>query len=493
VIRYTGRVTDELHDDHFHDECGLFAIWGHPEAANIAYLGLHALQHRGQESCGIVSSDGKVLHAHRAMGLVGDSFDTATLEKLPGAMAIGHVRYATHGSSLLKNAQPIAVEYAGGSLAVAHNGNLVDAETVREALEERGAIFQSTSDTECLVHLVAQARSGDVADRIVAALGAVTGAYSLLFMTEKKIIAVRDPRGFRPLVLGRLGDAHVVASETCAFDLIGAEYVRSVEPGELIEIDARGVRTRWLPGAAGRGREGESVPAAAPREGGRFCVFELVYFARPDSVVEGQPVYEARKRMGQALAREHAVPADLVIAVPDSGVPAAIGYAQESKLPFEVGLVRSHYVGRTFIEPQQSIRHFGVKLKLNAVREVLAGRRVVVVDDSIVRGTTSRKIIKMLRDAGAKEVHFRVSSPPTVGPCFYGIDTPDRGELIAANMSVEEIRKFLACDTLGYLSREGMMTAVRGPGGYCDACFTLNYPVAVQPTRRQHPLRLIAE
>jgi amidophosphoribosyltransferase len=371
----------------------------------------------------------------------------------------------------------MAVEYAGGSLAIAHNGNLVNAESVRERLESRGAIFQSNSDTECLVHLVAQAKGADVVDRIVEALGVVSGAYSLLFMTEKKIIALRDPLGFRPLVLGKLGGAAVVASETCAFDLMGAEYVRDVEPGELVEIDESGIRSRRL-GADTGGKRG-------------FCVFELVYFARPDSVVEGRPVYDARKRMGQALAREHAVGADVVIAVPDSGVPAAIGYAQEAKVPFEVGLVRSHYVGRTFIEPQQSIRHFGVKLKLNAVREVLAGRRVVVVDDSIVRGTTSRKIIKMIRDAGAKEVHFRVSSPPTIGPCFYGIDTPDRGELIAANQSIEEIRKFLGCDTLGYLSREGMMRAVGGPAGYCDACFSLEYPVPVDGTRRAHPARII--
>jgi amidophosphoribosyltransferase len=447
--------------------CGIFGVYGHSEAANITYLGLHALQHRGQESAGITASDGTRLRTVRKMGLVADIFDNKALARLPGRAAIGHVRYSTAGSSDIRNAQPLPVEYAHGAIAVAHNGNLVNAIAVRARLEAAGSIFQTTTDTEVIVHLLAHARETETVDRIASALRQVEGAYSLLFVTETKLIAVRDPRGFRPLALGRLRDSFVFSSETCAFDLVEAEFIRELEPGEIVVVDNAGLRSY------------KPFKEPDPR-GERFCVFEHVYFARPDSRVNGLPVYRVRERLGRQLAKEHPVAADVVIPVPDSGTAAAIGYARESGIPYDMGLIRSHYVGRTFIEPQQSIRHFGVKLKLNAVREVLEGKRVVVVDDSIVRGTTSRKIVKMIRAAGAREVHMRVSSPPTTHPCYYGINTPTRSELIASSHSTDEIARYITCDSLGYLSIEGLMAAVSSAPdqtGYCAACFTGEYPI----------------
>jgi amidophosphoribosyltransferase len=454
--------------DKFHDECAVMGVYGHPEAANMVYLGLYALQHRGQESCGIVSSDSKGLISHRQMGLVADAFGEDVIKRLEGPSAIGHNRYSTTGQSHLKNAQPFVVEYSQGPIAISHNGNLVNGGLLREELEHSGSIFQSTTDTEVIIHLIATSKETSLMGRIIEALSRVRGAYSLLFLTLDKMIAARDPYGFRPLVLGKFAagknrGAYVVASETCALDLIEAEYLRDVEPGEIISI--------------GAGLEMESLKPFPPVPSAK-CIFEYIYFARPDSVLFGHNVYQVRKTLGRQLARENGVPADLVTPVPDSGVPAAIGYAEESKIPLEFGLIRNHYVGRTFIEPQQTIRNFGVKIKLNAQREVLKGKRVIVVDDSIVRGTTSRKIIRMLRDAGAREVHLRISSPATISPCYYGIDTPTRSELIAATNSVEEIRRFVEADTLAYLSREGMYAYFNGqPKGFCDACFTANYPV----------------
>ncbi len=455
--------------------CGIFGIYGHDEAANIAYLGLHALQHRGQESAGIAVSDAREdwrLRRHVAMGLVSENFSKETLARLPGRAAIGHVRYSTSGSSELRNAQPFAFEYAHGGLAIAHNGNLVNAVEIRARLERQGSIFQTSSDSEVIVHLLAQAREGDLVDRITAALRQVSGAYSLLMLTEGKLVAARDPHGFRPLVLGRLRDSYVFASETSCFDLIEAQYIREIEPGEVVVADGVAVRSF---------RPFEPAPQ-------RFCVFEHVYFARPDSLLNGRSVYRARERMGRRLAVEHPAPADVVIPVPDSGVPAAIGYSQQSGIPLEMGLIRSHYVGRTFIEPQDSIRHFGVRLKLSPVRSVVDGKRIAVIDDSLVRGTTSRKIVTMLRGAGAAEVHLRISAPPTTHPCFYGIDTPTREELIASSHSNEEILSYIGCDSLGYLSHDGMMAAANpsaiapgeAPGnGFCSACFTGAYPVPV--------------
>lgn len=446
--------------------CGVFGIHGHDEAANLAYLGLHALQHRGQESAGLVAGD-KTLRRHVEMGLVSDIFDSKTLSRLPGRAAIGHTRYSTSGSSELRNAQPFLFDYSGGSIAIAHNGNLVNIDDLRSRLEAAGSIFQTTSDTEAIVHLMAKVPEFDPVVRLTAALRQVEGAYSLVILAEGKLIGVRDPHGFRPLVIGRLKDSYVLSSETSAFDLIEAEYIRDVEPGEIVVIDERGLSTHRL-------NPTESEPA-------KFCVFEHVYFARPDSLVNGKSVYRARERMGKRLAVEAPVEGDVVIPVPDSGVPAAIGYATQSGIPFEMGLIRSHYVGRTFIEPQDSIRHFGVRLKLSPVRSVVDGRRVVVVDDSLVRGTTSRKIVKMLRAAGAREVHLRISAPPTTHPCFYGIDTPNRSELVAASHTIDEIARYVTCDSLGYLSHDGLMEAVSGAqstgGGYCSACFTGSYPV----------------
>jgi amidophosphoribosyltransferase len=462
--------------------CGIFGVYGHPEAANLTYLGLHALQHRGQESAGIVAADGGRFHTHRGMGLVQDIFNAPAMARLPGRAAIGHVRYATSGGSELRNAQPFAVEYAHGSLAIAHNGNLVNAAELRTRLEGAGSIFQSSGDTEAIVHLLAHAREADFVDRLTSALSQLEGAYSLLFLEQTKeprLVAVRDPRGFRPLALGRLKDSFVFASETCAFDLIEAEFIRELDPGEIVVVDSSGLRSYRPP------------VLSAPEE--RFCVFEHVYFARPDSRLNGRSVSRVRQQMGRILAQEHPVDADVVIPVPDSGMAAAIGYARESGIPYDMGLIRSHYVGRTFIEPQQSIRHFGVKLKLNAVRDVLEGKRVVVVDDSLVRGTTSRKIVKMIRSAGAKEVHLRISSPPTTNPCYYGIDTPTRSELIASSHTPDEIARYVTCDTLGYLSVGGLMRAVEASPdqkGWCAACFTGNYPVAFEPAQDGKLIRL---
>jgi amidophosphoribosyltransferase len=448
--------------DDLGEKCGLFGVFHHPEAAKLTYLGLYALQHRGQESSGIVSSDGNTLHAEIGMGLVADVFNERRLAKLPGCMAIGHNRYSTTGSSLLRNAQPMVIGYAGGSLAIAHNGNLVNALEIRRELEQQGAIFRSTTDTEVIVHLIARSSETRLADQVVDALRKVQGAYSLLVMTEKEMIGVRDPFGFRPLVLGRLADeTFILSSETCALDLIEAEYVRDVEPGEMVVIREDGVEF-FRP---------------FPHTRHAFCIFEFIYFARPDSIIFGKNVYPIRKALGKQLAREAYVDADVVVPVPDSGVPAALGFAEEAKIPFEMGLIRNHYVGRTFIEPQQAIRHFGAKVKLNPVKQFLRGKRVVVVDDSIVRGTTGQKIVTMLKHAGAKEVHVRISSPPTISPCYYGIDTPSKRELIAANQSVEETRDFLGADSLAYLSLKGLLQTVSPDGRhFCTACFTGEYP-----------------
>lgn len=460
-----GPVTKSPAFDGFREECGVVGIYGHPEAANLTYLSLYALQHRGQEGAGIVSSDGKLLMSHRALGLVADVFNEEIIQRLTGTSAIGHNRYSTAGQTLLKNTQPFVVEFGKGGLAVAHNGNIVNADELRERLEARGSIFQSSVDTEVIIHLIATAVGESLVDRVIAALSAVRGAYSLLFLSRSEMIVARDPMGFRPLVLGRIKDATVVASETCALDLIGAKYEREIEPGEVLVVSADGERSI-------------SPFEAAPR---RRCVFEYVYFSRPDSVVYGRNVYQVRKDLGRELAREQPALADIVVPVPDSGVPAALGYAEESGLPFDFGLIRNHYVGRTFIEPRDAIRHFGVKVKLNAQRHVLEGKRVVVVDDSIVRGTTSRKIVSMVRAAGAREVHLRISSPPTTGPCYFGVDTPTRSELIAADQSVEDIRQFVTADTLGFLSEEGLYAFTGDPkrAEFCDACFTGRYPIPV--------------
>lgn len=445
------------------EECGIFGIFNHPEAANLTYLGLYALQHRGQESCGIVSSDGAYLHAHKSMGLVADVFGKQDIFKsLPGSAAIGHVRYSTTGSSVLKNVQPIMVDYSRGSIAVAHNGNIVNAQLIKDELEAWGSIFQTTMDTEIIVHLLAISKASSLMDRITEALERVEGAYCLLFLNETQMVAVRDPNGFRPLCLGKRGDAYVVASESCALDLIEAQFIREIEPGEVVTIDKDGIQS-FFPF-----KKVKPTP----------CIFEFIYFARPDSYIFGKNVYMVRKELGRQLAREYPIEADIVIPVPDSGVPAALGYAQESGIRFEFGLMRNHYVGRTFIEPQQSIRHFGVKIKLNPVRDIIEGKRVIVVDDSIVRGTTSRKIIKMIRSAGAKEVHALISAPPTDYPCYYGIDTPTRKELISSSHTIEEIRKYITADSLGYISQQGMLEAVgTGNTDYCRACFSGDYPV----------------
>ncbi len=454
-----------IDDDRFHDRCGLFGIFGHPEAANLAYLGLYAQQHRGQESAGIVASDGREVRLARGMGLVHDVFDDRVLATLPGERAVGHVRYSTAGDTVAANAQPYLIECHRGPIAVAHNGNLVNANLLRQKLEAAGAIFQSTADTEVILHLYARSHRERLEDALAASLSKVMGAFSLLFLTRDALVAARDPWGFRPLVIGRLGSATVVASETCALDLIDAEYLRDVEPGELVVIDESGLR---------------SFHPFPPVQHAQ-CIFEHVYFARPDSQVFGRNVLESRLALGRQLAREAPVVADVVVPVPDSGMGAALGYSQESGLPFSWGLIRNHYVGRTFIEPKQSIRSFGVKVKLNPVETLLRGKRVVLIDDSIVRGTTSRKIVRMVREAGASEVHLRISSPPTVGPCYYGIDTPRKSELIAASHGVEEIRRHVEADSLAYLSHDGLLAAVADAEGrrHCTACFSSRYPVAV--------------
>ncbi len=463
---------EESNFDDFHEECGVFGVYGHPEAANLVYLGLCALQHRGQESAGIVSSNGKTLFSHRGMGLVADVFDEDTIRRLEGISAIGHNRYSTTGATLYKNCQPLIAEYEAGGIALAHNGNLVNFEELRSELEKSGAIFQSSSDSEVILHLIAASRAPSLVERVIEALEQVRGAYSLLVLGERELIAARDPFGFRPLVLGKLRDATIFASETCALDLVRADYVREVAPGEVIVLTQSGMRS-FMP--------------FAPRPPKR-CIFEYVYFARPDSLLFGRNVYEVRKLHGRILARECPADADIVVPVPDSGVPAAIGYAQESGLPFEMGLIRSHYVGRTFIEPREAIRHFGVRVKFNPVPAVLNGRRIVLVEDSLVRGTTLRKVIPMLRQAGAREVHMRIAAPPTAYSCFYGIDTPTRSELLASHHSIEEIRRFITADSLEYLSWEGLYSFTDQPGeGFCDACFTGRYPVEVprRPPERQ--------
>ncbi|MHC5034961.1 MAG: amidophosphoribosyltransferase [Planctomycetota bacterium] len=447
--------------DKFEEECGVFGIYNHPEAANLTYLGLYALQHRGQEGAGIAASDGKKIRLHRDMGLVSDIFNQDIISRLSGSSAIGHVRYSTSGSSERKNTQPILVDYSRGELALAHNGNLVNAGFLRDELEAYGSIFQSTTDSEVIIHLLATSKVNSLVDRIIDALGRLEGAYSLVIMTETRMIAARDPRGMRPLCIGKLDDGHAVASETCALDLIDAEYVRDVEPGEIVVFDKNGVTSI------------NPFPKVKPAH----CIFEHIYFARPDSYIFGKGVSKVRNEFGKCLAREHPVEADLVIPVPDSGVTAAIGYAEEAGIPFAMGIIRNHYVGRTFIEPEQSIRHFGVKIKLNAVKDILKGKRVVVVDDSIVRGTTSRKIVKMVREAGATEVHVRISSPPTAYPCYYGIDTPTRKELIATSHSMEEINKYITSDSIGYMSIPGMLKAAGQENEFCDACFTGDYPI----------------
>ena len=461
----------EMRDDKFHDECGVFGIFGHPEAANLSYLGIHALQHRGQESAGIASYDGREMHLHKAMGLVADIFDQQAIARLAGTSAIGHTRYSTAGQSVLANAQPFIAQTTAGRVSVAHNGNLVNADELRAELAAKGALFFGTSDTEVIVHLIAH-ESGSPEERIGKALAKVRGAYSLLCLTEKGIVAARDPLGFRPLVLGKLKNGGTVfASETCALDLIEAEYIREIEPGEMVVVDDKGLRTMQ----------------SLPKQRSGKCIFELIYFARPDSQVFGRSVYAVRKAMGRRLAQEAPVEADIVVPVPDSGVPAALGYSEQSGIPYEMGLIRSHYVGRTFIEPSQSIRHFGVKLKLNPVPGIVRGKRVVVVDDSIVRGTTSRKIVKMIRDAGAREVHLRISAPPTRWPCYYGIDTPVRSELIAASHTEAEIAKYVTADSLGYLSQKGMHEAAQAePRSFCDACFTGEYLVQLTPLSGEH-------
>jgi amidophosphoribosyltransferase len=517
----------EIENDRFHDHCGVCGVYGHPEAAKMAYLGLYALQHRGQESAGIVSSDGRDLHLEKSMGLVADIFQPEVLARLPGDAALGHTRYSTAGDTSLMNAQPIVIDCNKGKLALGHNGNLPSAAKWRRTLEHRGSIFQTTSDTEVIVHLIARSQARNISGALADALNQVEGAYSLLVLTRDEMYALRDPRGFRPLALGQLDGGWVVASETCAFDLIGATYVRDIEPGEMLRISRAGL---------------ESLRFAQERPL-QQCIFEHVYFARPDSLVFGRVVEQSREMLGRMLAREHGVPADIVVPVPDSGVPAALGYSQESGVPFRMGLIRNHYVGRTFIEPQQSIRDFGVKLKLNPVPELLRGKRVVLVDDSIVRGTTSRKIVRMVREAGATEVHMRISCPPTISPCYYGVDTPTREELIAseesrvrprlsaeeleefearlkfgpqrrgadgkstglrvaddpdsaavtrangtpasqenqstrAERSIEEIRRYLGADSLGYVSLSNLRSAVDDTrGSFCTSCYTGIYPV----------------
>jgi amidophosphoribosyltransferase len=453
-------------DDRFHDECGVFGVFGHPEAANLAYLGLYALQHRGQESAGIVSSTGADLYVHKAMGEVEEIFQPRVLAKLPGSSAIGHTRYSTAGDKALLNVQPILIDCNKGKMAVAHNGNLTNAGEWRRKLEHRGSIFQTNSDTEVIVHLVARSQARNLSAALGDALNQVEGAYSLVVLTADELYAVRDPRGFRPLGLARIAgqngeETWMVASETCAFDLLNAQYLREVEPGEMLRISRAGL---------------ESIRYSPPKPH-QFCIFEHVYFSRPDSTVFGRSVNESREMLGRLLAREHPVEADMIVPIPDSGVPAAIGFALESKIPFRMGLIRNHYIGRTFIEPSQAIRNFGVKLKLNPVRSLIAGKRVVLIDDSIVRGTTSRKLVRMVREAGAREVHMRISCPPTISPCYYGVDTPTKEELIASSNSPEEIQKYLGADSLGYLSLQGLRQAVNDSAGdFCTSCYTGVYP-----------------
>src|SRR6187431_1839712 len=455
----------------FKEECGVFGIYGHSEAANLTYLGLYALQHRGQESVGIATSDGERLEIHKAMGYVADSFDESTFARLAGTSAVGHVRYSTAGESGIKNAQPILIDCAHGEIAICHNGNLVNAQELREMLVREGSIFQTTSDTEVLLHLYARSKAPTPEQALVESVAQAKGAFSLVLLTKNRLIAVRDPHGFRPLTLGKLGDSYIVCSETCALDLIDAEWVRDIEPGEVFIVGPDGARSLY--------------PFAPAKKA--HCIFEHVYFSRPDSYVFGQSVNEVRTELGRRLAAEQPVPADVVVPIPDSGVCAATGFAEAAGLPMHMGLIRNHYVGRTFIEPHQSIRHFGVRVKLNPVKSILNGRRVILVDDSIVRGTTSRKIVKMVRAAGASEVHLRISCPPPISPCFYGVDTPRKQELIAATHTLEEIREFLEADSVAYLSLEGLLNAVGTErSSYCTSCYTGNYPVPVPSGTATH-------
>ena len=463
--------------DHFHDECGVFGVHGDEEASHLTYLGLYALQHRGQESCGIVASNGREHVAHRAMGLVADTFGAPILDRLKGRHAIGHVRYSTAGGSMLRNAQPICANTDGGPVSIAHNGNLVNAGIIRRELEGRGAIFGSTSDSEVLLHLLARSRERHMEDRFIDAISRVKGAFSILLLTDDALIAARDPHGFRPLSIGRKEGAYVFSSETCGLDLIGATYERAVEPGEVVVIR--------------RGRLRSIRPFAADAKE-HFCIFEYIYFARPDSKLGGRNVYSYRKELGRVLAQEHGVAADMVVPVLDSGSAAALGYAEESGIPYETALIRNHYVSRSFIEPTQTIRDFKVRVKHNAIRGFLEGKRIVLVDDSIVRGTTLRKIVDMVRAAGAREVHVRISSPPTIGPCHYGIDTPNREELIAHRHTVDEIRQQIGADTLGYLSIEGLRASAAKElkRGICDACFSDEYPIEIDTAQNAPQLSL---
>lgn len=484
--------TDPFDDDKLHEECGVYGTFGHAEAAAHAALGLHALQHRGQEACGIVSYDqeGLRFHSHKGMGLVGDNFsDGDLMDQLKGNSAIGHVRYATTGGTVLRNVQPLFAEFEFGGLAIAHNGNLTNTQSVRRSLVRRGCIFQSDMDTEIIIHLVAISLYAKVEDRLIDALRQIEGAYSLVAMTKDAIIGVRDPHGVRPLALGKLGDTYILASESCAFDITGAEFVRDVEAGEIVIIDKTGVRSIKPFG---------NNPS-------RFCVFEYIYFARPDSIIENRSVYSVRKSIGAELARENGVEADMIVPVPDSGVPSAIGYAAESGIPFELGIIRNHYVGRTFIEPSQDIRNLGVRLKHNANIQSVKGKRIILVDDSIVRGTTSKKIVDMMRQAGAKEVHMRIASPPTAWPCFYGINTPKRDKLLAAEKTIEEMTKLVGADSLDFITIDGMYRAVgeakrnNALPQFCDACFTGEYPTRLEDNdveeanERQTSLPLLAE
>ena len=461
--------TNPFNDDKLHDECGVFGLYGHPDAAVLTALGLHALQHRGQEAAGIVSFDGTHFHSHRSLGNVGDHFSNASvIERLSGYTAIGHVRYSTSGETVLRYVQPLFADLAGGGLAIAHNGNITNAKGLRRELEKRGSIFQSTMDTEVIVHLIATGKEAGLVEKMIDALCRLNGAYALVIQTHEALIGARDPHGVRPLILGELDGGHILCSESCALDIIGANFIRDVKPGEVVVIDDKGVH---------------SLQPFPKNVAQRFCVFEYIYFARPDSVVEGVNVYHARKRIGAELAKEHGVNADIVVPVPESGVPAAIGYAEHAGIPFELGIIRNHYVGRTFIEPTDSIRHLGVRLKHNANRAALSGRRVVLIDDSIVRGTTSIKIVELVRAAGAKEVHMRVASPPTNHSCFYGVDTPTRDQLLASQMDVSAMAVHIGVDSLAFVSIDGMYRAMghehRTPDRpqFCDACFTGDYPI----------------
>ena len=461
-------TTNPFDRDKLHEECGVFGVFGQADAAALTALGLHALQHRGQEAAGIVTFDGNHFHSHRAMGHVGDNFGSeAVIQLLPGSAAVGHNRYSTTGATVARNIQPLFADFESGGFAIAHNGNLTNAGQLRRRLISRGCLFQSTTDTEVIIHLIAISEFNTVVDRLIDALRQVQGAYSLVAMTDDLMIGLRDPMGVRPLVLGALDGGHILASESCALDIIGADFVRDIEPGELLLIDAAGIHSL------------KPFAATPPR----FCIFEYIYFSRPDSKVEGVGVYEARKRIGAELARESHIAADVVVPVPDSGVPSAMGFAEEAGLPYELGIIRNHYVGRTFIEPTDTIRHLGVKLKHNANRDTISGKRVILVDDSIVRGTTSTKIVEMVRNAGALEVHMRIASPPTAHSCFYGVDTPERSELLAANNDIEEMVKIIGVDTLAFISIDGLYRAMGlagrdgGAPQYCDACFSGDYPI----------------